>query len=339
MSSLGAASPGLWAWSLDVPSVIVLGFALLYAIGSARTVTPARLRAQQRWRSACFYAAIAVLAIALASPLDALSQQLFWAHMTQHVLLMLVAPPLIVAARPWPRLWRALPLGSRRRLGRALVKGPRAAPLRAAARTIGRPSVSLVLFCGVLLAWHVPALFDATLRSNALHALEHSLFFCTALLFWKQVITSPPLRAPLGATAADPLRDRRDGRQLGARGRAGARAEPAVRALRPRAQPAGRALGARRPADRGRGDVGARVGDVPAGDVHLRPPLARTGPAGASALLAPGTRVLGGSMPGTAPLLATFLAGSILSLVLPIAVVVIVTIWYVGVWRRGSGER
>jgi putative membrane protein len=49
----------------------------------------------------------------------------------------------------------------------------------------------------VLLGWHVPALFDATLRSTALHALEHTLFFCVAVMFWKQVIASPPLRTRL----------------------------------------------------------------------------------------------------------------------------------------------
>ena len=56
---------------------------------------------------------------------------------------------------------------------------------------------SFILFTGVLLAWHLPVLFDATLRSNTLHALEHTLFFATALMFWKQVIPSPPLRARL----------------------------------------------------------------------------------------------------------------------------------------------
>jgi cytochrome c oxidase assembly factor CtaG len=54
------------------------------------------------------------------------------------------------------------------------------------------------LFSVVLLAWHIPVLFDATLRFTALHALEHTLFFATALMFWKQVIDSPPLHAPLG---------------------------------------------------------------------------------------------------------------------------------------------
>jgi putative membrane protein len=190
-----AATPGLWDWSFNPPLVLVIGLAILYWIGSRRTVTPVRMR--QRLRDFCFYAALVVLAIALNSPIDLLSEQVFWAHMVQHVLLLVVAPPLLVLARPWLRLWRALPLGARRSLGRGVRYGERTAPLRWVSRTLGRPAVSFVLFSTVLLAWHLPALFDATLRSETLHALEHTLFFGTAVMFWKQVIDSPPLHASL----------------------------------------------------------------------------------------------------------------------------------------------
>ena len=173
--------------------------AILYWLGARRTVTPARKRVEQRWRSACFYASLLVLAIALASPIEPLSAQLFWVHMIQHVLLLVVAAPLIVLARPWIRLWRCLPLDARRGLARNLSHGRRAAPLRAISRTLGSPVPSFVAFSVVLLAWHVPALFDATLRSGTLHALEHTLFFAAAIMFWKQVIPSPPLRCRLVA--------------------------------------------------------------------------------------------------------------------------------------------
>ena len=195
--SIAAATPGFWDWSLDPPLVLLIGVAILYRMGSRRTVTPARTRRERRRGALSFYSALLVLAIALSSPIDTLSEKLFWAHMVQHVLLLVVAPPLLVLARPWIRLWRALPLDARRGLGRGLVLGRRARPLRAVARSLGSPVPSFVLFSVVLLVWHLPALFDATLRSSELHALEHSLFFLTALLFWKQVIDSPPLRAPL----------------------------------------------------------------------------------------------------------------------------------------------
>ena len=197
MIATTTATPGFWDWSFDPPLVLVIDLAILYWLGARRTVTPVRTAAKQRWRTISFYTALAVLAIALSSPLELLSQQLFWAHMVQHVLLLVVAPPLIVIARPWVRLWRSLPLGTRRSLGRSLAQGERTAPLRWASQTLGRPLPSFVLFSVVLLGWHIPVLFDATLRSTTLHALEHTLFFTTAVMFWKQVIDSPPLHASL----------------------------------------------------------------------------------------------------------------------------------------------
>ncbi len=197
MLAAGTAAPGFWDWSLDPPLVLVIDLAILYWLGDRRTVAPARTRRERRWRSISFYSGLAVLAIALSSPLEILSEQLFWAHMVQHVLLLVVAPPLIVLARPWIRLWRALPLDARRSLGRSLSRGGRAEPLARFSRAVGDPLASFVLFSGVMLAWHVPAFFDATLRSSVLHALEHTMFFCTALLFWKQVLPSPPLHARL----------------------------------------------------------------------------------------------------------------------------------------------
>ena len=200
MLAAAPATPGFSDWSLDPPLFLTATLALLYWIGSRRTVTPARTGAAQRRRDIAFYVSMASLAIALSSPIDPLSEQLFWVHMVQHVLLMLVAAPLLVLARPWTRLWRALPLSGRRWLGRTLSKDPRARPLRAAARFLGAPAAAFVLFSVALLGWHVPAMFDATLSSGALHALEHSMFFLTAVLLFKQVIPSPPLRIRLGET-------------------------------------------------------------------------------------------------------------------------------------------
>lgn len=190
------AAIGPWSWSLDPPAALALAIGVLYWLSNRRTVAPARTSAERRRRHLYFYAGIAVVLVALASPLDAYSERLFWAHMTQHVLLLTVAPPLIVLARPWVRLWRVLPLPARQSLGRSLARG-HLTGLRRLGSWLGAPLPCLVLFCGVVLVWHVPVLFDATLESAALHALEHTLFFAAALMFWKQVIDSPPLHAPL----------------------------------------------------------------------------------------------------------------------------------------------
>ena len=121
--------------------------------------------------------------------------------MTQHVLLIAVAPPLILLARPWATSWRALPRDVRRPTARGLVHADWARPLRAAARLLAAPPVGLAFFCGILFVWHVPALFDATLQSGTVHVVEHVTFLAAGFLFWSQLIDSPPLRGRLGYPA------------------------------------------------------------------------------------------------------------------------------------------
>ena len=199
MLGAATAAPGLWAWSFDPPLVLVIDLAILYWVGDRRTITPARKRVAQRWRTASFYASLLILAIALASPIERLSADLFWVHMIQHVLLIDVAAPLFLLSAPWMRLWRCLPLDTRRWLARGVSRGQRTAPLRTVSRWLGRPIPSFLAFSVVLLGWHTPALFDATLKSTTVHALEHTLFFAAAILFWKQVIPSAPLHMRLAA--------------------------------------------------------------------------------------------------------------------------------------------
>src|SRR5881227_1299708 len=103
--------------------------------------------------------------------------------MIQHILLLVVAPPLLALARPWNRMWHGMPLGFRRPVARAVAQSPRLSPLRRAASVLQDPLPSWLLFNVTLVAWHIPAAYDATLNSQFIHALEHATFFGTALLF------------------------------------------------------------------------------------------------------------------------------------------------------------
>jgi putative membrane protein len=159
---------------------------------------PVRPRRQGAgWRTASFAAGLLAILIALDSPIDGLSDELFWVHMIQHVLLIGVAAPLLVLARPWARMWRGFPLSFRRSLARRIA-GPRAKPLRGAVTLIGGAVVSWLLFNVSFTAWHLPVLYDAALRLEFVHALEHFTFFATALVLWTRVVHSPPWRSPLG---------------------------------------------------------------------------------------------------------------------------------------------
>jgi putative membrane protein len=175
-------------WSLGWPFAALVLAALLYARGGRG---PARVR---RRRDAAFYAGLACIALAVDSPIDAYSDTLFWAHMVQHVLLTMVAPPLLLLGRPWPRMLRPVALRARRPLARTILVGSSLAGVRAWCEWLASPLQAFVLFNGVLLAWHVPALFDLTLRSTVVHDLEHALFFSTALLFWRHLV--PATRRP-----------------------------------------------------------------------------------------------------------------------------------------------
>jgi cytochrome c oxidase assembly factor CtaG len=178
-------------WSIQPPLAYVVVAGLLYWIGGRRYSRGVRTR--ERWREACFALGLASIVLALESPLDGYADQLFWMHMFQHVLLLSVAPPLILLGRPWPRMWLGLPVGPRTTLGRTLAKSRWTAGLRA----LARPRQAFLLFNATFIGWHIPAAYDATLRSQPVHDLEHAMFFFIGLLFWAHIVEPGPLRARL----------------------------------------------------------------------------------------------------------------------------------------------
>jgi putative membrane protein len=189
----------LSSWPVEPAILIALvSSAALYAIGLHRI----RLRAGDResWRRArvAFGAGWVVLAIALASPLHPLGSVLFSAHMAQHELLMVVAAPLLVLGRPVIPWLFALRPARRRRLGLAARQ-----PWFAAAwHWISSLRIAWCLHAAAVLVWHLPALYDASIRSELAHALQHSIFLGTALLFWWSVLQPSAKRRPGSAVVA-----------------------------------------------------------------------------------------------------------------------------------------
>ncbi len=183
----------------NLPTALVLVAFALHVLGERRaTVITGRPRDRgARRRAAMFYAGLLTVVVALQSPLDSLSEQLFWAHMIQHLLLLVVAAPLIVLGRPWMSIWRPLPLGFRRAVARTVMRAPYLAPLRALLRAATSPLGAWILFDLNLVLWHMPGPYDLTLRNTYLHVLEHTTFLAFGILFWSHVTACPPARKRL----------------------------------------------------------------------------------------------------------------------------------------------
>jgi putative membrane protein len=153
----------------------------LYARG--HSVRTRRLGAASRrsWLQASYFAAsIATLVLALLSPLDAASDRLFSAHMVQHELLMLVAAPLLVLARPLELYYWALPPRARERT----LWLVRTRPFARVFHALTSPGVALLIHGAVRWLWHMPVLFEACLHDEWLHGVQHASFFITAVMFW-----------------------------------------------------------------------------------------------------------------------------------------------------------
>jgi cytochrome c oxidase assembly factor CtaG len=120
--------------------------------------------------------------------------------MIEHILIMFFAPILVVAGAPWLPLVHAFPVGVRRRVGRAVLLGSWARPLRAVGRFLGNGIVAIFVFNVVMIVWHVPAAFDLAESNQAVHIwLMHSSFFVSGVFFWLQIIPSRPFRPKLSA--------------------------------------------------------------------------------------------------------------------------------------------
>ena len=171
-------------WNLVPPALLpIAAYAAIY-IRRFRTVRrEAGRRGAGARHAVCFGAGVAVLLVAVASPIDGLGEDyLFTAHMTQHVLLSDIAPLLLLLA-----------------LSRVIMR-PLTRRLIAVERRLGRlahPATGIALWVVLLYLWHIPALYEGAIRSPVLHALEHASFFAAGIAVWWPLIQPVPMRRPL----------------------------------------------------------------------------------------------------------------------------------------------
>lgn len=142
-------------------------------------------------------AALAVLVVAL-GPLETLTDELFAAHMAQHILLLMVVPALLVLARPWPVSRRALPQQARVAFARTAAHPA----LRRLERALTKPLVAFAAWTFTMGVWHLPVLYGAALSSPLVHVSQHATFLGAGVLYWRTLVgttarrrTGPAVRA------------------------------------------------------------------------------------------------------------------------------------------------
>jgi len=167
-------------------AIVLAVTGVVYALGVRAAWTRAGRGRGIRWRQvACFALGMLTLIIALLSPVDAQADDLFSMHMTQHVLLAIVAPPFLVTGAPMIAVLFALPHALRPRLVGAIT---RRKWLVAAWRTITAPAVACGLHAVALWSWHIPRLYGLALEHEGVHLLEHASFVGTASLLWWSIV-------------------------------------------------------------------------------------------------------------------------------------------------------
>lgn len=179
------AAAALSSWSLNAPLVCtLLALALIYFRGW-RLLSAERPHKYPARRLVSFASGLTTIFIALASPIDALAGFLLEAHMIEHLLLIMVAPPLLWLGQPVLPLLRGLP-----RFVFRDVLGPFFSwnELRQAGKAMMHPLIGWCSLAAVIIAWHFPRLYELALHSQRWHQAEHAGFFWSAMLFWWPVI-------------------------------------------------------------------------------------------------------------------------------------------------------
>jgi cytochrome c oxidase assembly factor CtaG len=183
---------GVWTvlaqWRFDPVTVgSLLAAASLYALGLIRLHRVGR--SFLPGASLAFFCGMATLVVGLCSPVDGYADVSYSVHMAQHLILTLAAPPLLALGAPITLALRVSSPATARRIARVL-RGR-------VASFLASPVVGWVLFVGVAYVVHLSPLFDAALRSNVIHALEHALWLGAALIFWWPIVGRDPSPHPM----------------------------------------------------------------------------------------------------------------------------------------------
>jgi cytochrome c oxidase assembly factor CtaG len=175
------------SWVSMVITLALIAVGAVYALGwgGLRRAFPNVIDVR---RLAAFMTGLFVVWVAVASPLAALDHRFLTAHMMQHLVLMTIAAPLLLVGAPLITVLHGLPWHTAPRL-LALLRNSQSQRLSS---TVGHPAFCWFAGTAAVIAWHVPALFDAGMQSENWHAVEQASFLAAGLLFWWPVIVPWP---------------------------------------------------------------------------------------------------------------------------------------------------
>lgn len=179
---IGAGQMGLLQFDVLTPLIVVAGALYLWGVKRVNGLQPRH--PWSGWRTASFLGGLVVMLLAVDSFIGVYDQTLFWVHMVQHLMLIMITAPLLAVGCPVLLLWRATTGEAHQRVTRALRSRP--------AELLDHPLVAFVLYALVIPITHLTVLYDWTIDSGAFNDVEHLLFVVVGYLFWRQVVAREP---------------------------------------------------------------------------------------------------------------------------------------------------
>ena len=178
-----------WPWDPTVLFFLLVGFLYWRGLRAFRGPLPVK-----NWQIFLFYLGLGSLLAALLPPIDPLSDQLFFVHMIQHLLISNIGVPLMMFGVPFFVCIRGISPSVRRFVYFPLVRNR---PVRFIFGIMSRPLVSLALFQAAYWFWHVPYFYNLALLHDGWHMLEHASFAWVSILLWRNIIDPYPMRSPM----------------------------------------------------------------------------------------------------------------------------------------------
>lgn len=178
-----------WAWDPSLLFFVLLGWLYYRGLRAFRGKLPVKA-----WQIFFFYVGLLIVIAAMLPPIDPLSDQLFFMHMVQHLMITNIGVPLLMLGVPFFICVRGISPSVRRNIYFPLV---RSRPLRFVFKILSLPLVSLALFQASYWFWHVPYFYNLALLNDAWHLLEHACFAWTSILLWRNIIDPAPMKSPL----------------------------------------------------------------------------------------------------------------------------------------------